>query len=112
MTGLSFRRVTAARVWKTANIPRDSHFLNAGQAMLEMANGAGLIGNYSYVSPTSMATIKRQVYGDATRDVAEATSIAEVLLQESLPRPDVVEGITSFLEKRPPQFPSLSPTDA
>ena len=59
-------------------------------------------------SPASMAVIKRQVYGDATRDVVEATSRAEVLLHEAMPRPDVIEGITSFLEKRPPQFPSLS----
>lgn len=63
-------------------------------------------------SPASMAVIKRQVYGDATCDVAEATSRAEVLLHEAMPRPDVIEGITSFLEKRPPQFPSLSSTDA
>jgi enoyl-CoA hydratase/carnithine racemase len=66
----------------------------------------------THCSPASMAVIKRQVYGDATRDVVEATSVAEVLLQESLPRPDVVEGITSFLEKRPPQFPALTSSDA
>lgn len=63
-------------------------------------------------SPASMEVIKRQVYGDATRDVADATSRAEVLLHEAMPRPDVIEGITSFLEKRPPQFPSLDSTDA
>src|ERR1700756_6002427 len=63
-------------------------------------------------SPASMAVIKRQVYGDATRDVVEATSRAEVLLHEAMPRPDVIEGITSFLEKRPPQFPSLTSTEA
>jgi enoyl-CoA hydratase/carnithine racemase len=63
-------------------------------------------------SPASMAVIKRQVYGDATRDVVEANSLADTLLQESLPRPDVIEGITSFLEKRPPQFPSLTSSDA
>jgi enoyl-CoA hydratase/carnithine racemase len=63
-------------------------------------------------SPASMAVIKRQVYGDATRDVDQATSVAEVLLREAMPRPDVIEGITSFLEKRPPQFPSLDSTDA
>lgn len=62
-------------------------------------------------SPASMAVIKRQVYGDATRDVADATARAEVLLHEAMPRPDVIEGITSFLEKRPPRFPSLDPTD-
>ncbi|CAM4455836.1 putative enoyl-CoA hydratase echA8 [Mycobacterium basiliense] len=63
-------------------------------------------------SPASMAVIKRQVYGDATRDVVEATSRAEVLLHEAMPRPDVIEGIVSFLEKRPPEFPSLSASDA
>ncbi|ORB44202.1 enoyl-CoA hydratase [Mycobacterium paraseoulense] len=63
-------------------------------------------------SPASMEVIKRQVYGDATRDVADATSRAEVLLHEAMPRPDVIEGITSFLEKRPPRFPSLDSTDA
>jgi enoyl-CoA hydratase/carnithine racemase len=63
-------------------------------------------------SPASMAVIKSQVYGDTTRDVVEANSLADALLQESLPRPDVIEGITSFLEKRPPQFPSLTSSDA
>ncbi|OBH10819.1 MULTISPECIES: enoyl-CoA hydratase [unclassified Mycobacterium] len=63
-------------------------------------------------SPASMEVIKRQVYGDATRDVVDATARAEVLLHEAMPRPDVIEGITSFLEKRPPRFPSLDPTDA
>lgn len=63
-------------------------------------------------SPASMAVIKRQVYGDATRDVEQANLLAEVLLHEAMPRPDVIEGITSFLEKRPPQFPSLDSTDA
>lgn len=63
-------------------------------------------------SPASMEVIKRQVYGDASRDVVDATSRAEVLLHEAMPRPDVIEGITSFLEKRPPQFPSLNSTDA
>ena len=56
-------------------------------------------------SPASMAVIKRQAYGDAMRDVADASSRAEVLLHEAMPRPDVIEGITSFLEKRPPSFP-------
>jgi enoyl-CoA hydratase/carnithine racemase len=59
-------------------------------------------------SPASMAAIKRQAFGDATREVAEASSRAETLLQESLQRPDVIEGITSFLEKRAPRFPGIS----
>ncbi|MDT5353704.1 MAG: hypothetical protein QOJ56_2236 [Mycobacterium sp.] len=59
-------------------------------------------------SSASMAVIKRQAYGDAMREVADASSRSEALLQESLQRPDVIEGITSFLEKRAPSFPGLS----
>lgn len=65
-----------------------------------------------YCSPTAMAVIKRQAYGDATRDVTAATADAEALMWEALPRPDVVEGIVSFLQKRPPKFPPLSPSEA
>lgn len=59
-------------------------------------------------SPASMAVIKQQVYGDAERGVAEASERAEKLMHESLLRPDVVEGITSFLDKRHPDFPPLA----
>jgi enoyl-CoA hydratase/carnithine racemase len=59
-------------------------------------------------SPASMAVIKRQAFGDATSEVAEASLRAETLLQESLQRRDVIEGITSFLEKRTPSFPGMS----
>lgn len=62
----------------------------------------------AYCSPTAMAVIKRQAYGDASRDVVSATADAEALMWEALPRPDVIEGIVSFLQKRPPQFPTLS----
>lgn len=62
----------------------------------------------TYCSPTAMAVIKRQAYGDASRDVVSATADAEALMWEALPRPDVAEGIVSFLQKRPPQFPTLS----
>ncbi|OBJ51814.1 enoyl-CoA hydratase [Mycobacterium sp. 1423905.2] len=63
-------------------------------------------------SPTAMAVIKQQVYADATRDVVEATARAEDLLHEAMPRPDVIEGIVSFLQKRPPQFPALTSNEA
>ena len=63
-------------------------------------------------SPASLEVIKRQAYGDAMRDMAEASSRAEGLLHESLLRPDVIEGITSFFEKRPPNFPGLPAPDS
>jgi enoyl-CoA hydratase/carnithine racemase len=62
-------------------------------------------------SPASMAIIKRQAYGDAMREVADSNARSEALLQLSLKRPDVIEGITSFLEKRPPSFPGLRASD-
>jgi enoyl-CoA hydratase/carnithine racemase len=62
-------------------------------------------------SPASMAIIKRQAYGDAMREVADSNTRSEVLLQQSLKRPDVIEGITSFLEKRTPSFPGLRASD-
>jgi len=61
-----------------------------------------------HCSPASMAVIKRQAYSDATADVVAASARAEALLQESLRRPDVIEGIVSFLEKRLPDFPGLA----
>jgi enoyl-CoA hydratase/carnithine racemase len=62
-------------------------------------------------SPASMAVIKRQTYGDAMREVADSNTRSEVLLQRSLQLPDVIEGITSFLDKRAPNFPGLSAAD-
>uniref|UniRef100_A0A5Q5BI15 Enoyl-CoA hydratase n=2 Tax=unclassified Mycobacterium TaxID=2642494 RepID=A0A5Q5BI15_MYCSS len=58
-------------------------------------------------SPASLAVIKAQTYGDAERDVVDASARAEKLMGESLLRPDVIEGIVSFLEKRAPSFPML-----
>jgi enoyl-CoA hydratase/carnithine racemase len=65
----------------------------------------------THCSPASMAIIKRQAYGDAMREVADSNARSEALLQLSLKRPDVIEGITSFLEKRAPSFPGLRASD-
>ena len=58
-------------------------------------------------APSSLAVIKQQVYADTMRDVFEASAVAEKLMHESMLRPDFIEGITSFFEKRPPNFPAL-----
>lgn len=58
-------------------------------------------------SPASMAVIKRQLYGDAHDPVVDVSSRAETLMHESMKRPDLVEGITAFFEKRSPNFPPL-----
>lgn len=58
-------------------------------------------------APSSLAVIKQQVYADTMRDVFDASDHAEKLMHESMTRPDFLEGITSFFEKRPPNFPPL-----
>ena len=52
VTGLAWRRVVAARTWPSGP-PPGSHFHNAGQVMMELENGAGLVADVSYVSPNS-----------------------------------------------------------
>jgi enoyl-CoA hydratase/carnithine racemase len=58
-------------------------------------------------APSSLAVIKQQVYGDTMTDVSDASAQAEKLMHESMLRPDFIEGITAFFEKRPPNFPPL-----
>ncbi|GAB2911211.1 enoyl-CoA hydratase-related protein [Nonomuraea fastidiosa] len=58
-------------------------------------------------SPASMAVIKRQVWHDweATLEESAKTAVHEMLA--SFERPDFAEGVASFLERRPPNFPPL-----
>jgi enoyl-CoA hydratase/carnithine racemase len=60
------------------------------------------------VSPASMATIKRQVYGALSGSLDDALEQANALMFESFSRPDFAEGVRSFVEKRPPAFPPLA----
>ncbi len=58
-------------------------------------------------SPASMATIKRQVYGHATRDLGEALEESNRLMGMSLRGPDFKEGVASYVDKRPAAFAPL-----
>ena len=60
-------------------------------------------------SPWSMATIKAQVRSDLDRSFAAAVAAADELMLSSFDRPDVEEGVRSYLERRPPAFPGLEP---
>lgn len=62
-------------------------------------------------APSALAVIKRQVYGDALRDIEATSAQAEKLMHESMLRPDFIEGITAFFEKRQPSFPPMKPED-
>jgi enoyl-CoA hydratase/carnithine racemase len=55
-------------------------------------------------APSSLAVIKAQVYGDALRNLDDTSARAERLMHESMQRPDFIEGITAFFEKRTPNF--------
>ncbi len=63
----------------------------------------------AHCAPSAMAVIKRQIYDDASRNVHDTSAAAEKLMHESMLRPDFIEGITAFFEKRPPGFPPLTP---
>ncbi|MGW0176531.1 enoyl-CoA hydratase [Rhodococcus sp. NPDC003322] len=58
-------------------------------------------------SPASLRWIKDQAYAVTSGDAEDATTRAAELMAESLTRPDVIEGVTAFLAKRPPAFPPL-----
>ena len=59
-------------------------------------------------SPNSMALMKQQVYGDYERTLSESLEEANRLMAESFSRPDFAEGVSSFVERRQPNFEPLS----
>jgi enoyl-CoA hydratase/carnithine racemase len=59
------------------------------------------------VSPTSMAVIKRQVYTRLEAELGPSLEESIRLMTESFRRPDFPEGVSSYLEKRPPKFPRI-----
>ena len=58
-------------------------------------------------SPASLAVMKRQVYEQLHRGLGEAEAESQRLMVESFERPDFREGVRSFIEKRPPEFPRI-----
>ena len=58
-------------------------------------------------SPTSLMHMKRQIYQHMMLDLGPAMKDMSALVQRSVQWPDFREGISSFLERRPPQFPAL-----
>jgi enoyl-CoA hydratase/carnithine racemase len=59
-------------------------------------------------SPTSLSVIKRQVHRAARETFDEAFAEADAAMLESFSRPDVQEGVASYLERRQPAFAPLA----
>jgi enoyl-CoA hydratase/carnithine racemase len=62
----------------------------------------------TFSSPASMAAMKKQVYADLEHGLSAAADEANELMLESFQRPDFVEGVQSFVEKREPNFPPVT----
>lgn len=77
----------------------------AGQAAAEATAYASELARFS--SPASMAAIKRQVYDDLEQGIEASAADAVRYMEESFTRPDFGEGVNSFVERRPPDFPPL-----
>ena len=60
-------------------------------------------------SPSAMAVIKAQMRADADGELTAALERSRALMLESYRRPDLREGVASFRERRPPNFPPLLP---
>ena len=58
----------------------------------------------SVVSPTSIKVIKAQVYRHLNMELGEAMAESNTWMAESLKREDFKEGVSSFMEKRLPEF--------
>lgn len=65
-------------------------------------------------SPTAMSVVKAQVMRASAGDfgAAAADADADALMLESFRRPDIVEGVASYAQKRAPAFAALAPPDA
>jgi enoyl-CoA hydratase/carnithine racemase len=99
----SSRKVTgteaaALRVVNAA-LPREDVLVHAQQYVRDLAATS---------SPASMAIMKRQVYQQLHAGLITAEREARALMLESFSRPDFREGVSSFVDRRPPAFGRLS----
>ncbi|MFM2069882.1 MAG: hypothetical protein RLZZ623_145 [Actinomycetota bacterium] len=63
-------------------------------------------------SPISMAAMRRQVWGDLSREYPEANAVwldTMVRMNVAAGNPDFVEGVAALVEKRAPHFIALEP---
>ena len=95
----SARRLDAAEAEKLGVVSRvvapDSLLAEARGYIEELA---------ARCSPTALMVIKQQVYRHLMQPLGESMNESNRLMAESLKREDFKEGVSSFMERRPPRF--------
>jgi len=97
---LSSRVVTAEEALSLGLVNR---VVPADQLLDEALAYAGELA--SKCAPASLAAIKEQVYADWERDLEAARVDVAGRMKASFTSPEFREGVKSFLQKRPPEFP-------
>jgi enoyl-CoA hydratase/carnithine racemase len=98
----SSRRIDAVEAERIGLV----EFLTEPAELLPRAR-AYLVELAATVSPASLRDTKQLVYRHLGIGYPEALREADALQWKSLDRPDAAEGVRSFVERRPPQFPRL-----
>jgi enoyl-CoA hydratase/carnithine racemase len=83
-----------------------ANYLVPAEELLDFCRGY-IVDLATKCSPASMAVMKRQVYQQLHAGLGSAERDAQRLMLASFGRPDFKEGVRSFVEKRPPQFPRI-----
>jgi enoyl-CoA hydratase/carnithine racemase len=99
---LSARRVDAAEAERIGLVNKVIPHEDFMKSVLEYAHDVA-----QNASPTSMKVIKRQVYESFEETLGESNEKAVRLMQDTFARPDFKEGVSSYMEKRPPKFPRV-----
>lgn len=98
LTGEAIPATRAAELGLARLLPDDGFIDEISRIARELA---------TWSSPRAMSIIKRQVYADWSRPLGEAVAAADIeqfLCQDS---DDLLEGISSFMEKRKPNFQGI-----